>query len=289
MKKIIIIGSNGMAGHIIYNYFKEFTDFNIVDVARSIYFHVPTYQIDVTDFKALEEIFKKEMPMIVINCIGILNKEAEAKPDNAILLNSYFPHYLAKSGNENGFKVIHISTDCVFNGEKGGYTELSIKDGFGFYAQTKALGEIDYGKHLTIRTSIIGPELKDNGIGLFQWFMQQHGIINGYRQAYWTGITTLELANALIAAIEQDISGLHHLVNDYSINKYELVSLFKEIFQKNELKIEPFDDYKVDKSLIRTRNDFDYAVQSYEIMINEMKSWIESHSYLYPHYRFIGN
>jgi dTDP-4-dehydrorhamnose reductase len=285
MKKIVIIGSNGMAGHIIYNYFKEYTDFNVVDVARSIYLHVPTYQMDVTDFNELEEILKREMPSVVINCIGILNKEAENRPDKAILLNSYFPHFLAKSGNENGFKLIHISTDCVFNGKKGGYTELSVKDGVGFYAATKALGEINYGKHLTLRTSIIGPELKDNGIGLFHWFMQQHGIINGYKQAYWTGVTTLELAKSLIFAIKQDISGLHHLVNDFRINKYDLVSLFKETFQKAELEIEAFDDYIVDKSLIRTRNDFYYTVQSYEIMINEMKCWIESHPHFYPHYR----
>lgn len=289
MKKIIIIGSNGMAGHIIYNYFKEYTDFNVVDVARSIYLHTPTYQMDVKDFKELEEVFKREIPSVVINCIGILNKEAEDHPDKACLLNSYLPHFLAKSGNEYGFKVIHISTDCVFDGKKGGYTELSVKDGTGFYAQTKALGEINYGKHLTLRTSIIGPELKDNGIGLFHWFMQQHGIINGYRQAYWTGITTLELAKALIAAIKQDIFGLHHLVNDYRINKYDLVSLFKETFQRTELEIEPFDDYKVDKSLIRTRHDFDYAVQPYEIMISEMKYWIESHPTFYPHYRFNGH
>ena len=166
MKKIIIIGSSGMAGHMIYNYFKEYTDFNVVDIARSIDLRLPSYQLDVTNFNELEGILKREMPSVVINCIGILNKEAEDYPEKAILLNSYFPHFLAKSGNENGFKVIHISTDCVFNGEKGGYTELSVKDGIGFYAQTKALGEINYGKHLTLRTSIIGPELKDNGIGL---------------------------------------------------------------------------------------------------------------------------
>jgi dTDP-4-dehydrorhamnose reductase len=229
------------------------------------------------------------MPLVVINCIGILNKEAEDHPDKAILLNSHLPHFLAQTGNAIGFKVIQISTDCVFNGKKGGYTELSEKNGYGFYAQSKALGEINYGKHLTIRTSIIGPELNKNGIGLFHWFMKQHGTIKGYSQAFWTGITTLELSKAIVAAIEQDISGLQHLVNDYKINKYDLVSLFKEIFQKTELQIEPFDDFKIDKSLVRTRNNFDYSVKSYEIMISEMRCWIESHQYIYPHYRFNGN
>ena len=119
--------------------------------------------------------------------------------------------------------------------------------------------------------------------------MKQHGTIKGYSQAFWTGITTLELSKAIVAAIEQDISGLQHLVNDYKINKYDLVSLFKEIFQKTELQIEPFDDFKIDKSLVRTRNNFDYSVKSYEIMISEMRCWIESHQYIYPHYRFNGN
>ena len=283
MRKILIIGSKGMAGHILYNYFRENTNFTLIDIARGNDFHSPSYQLDVTDFKELEEVLKNEKPAVVINCIGILNKDAEDHPDKAVLLNSYFPHFLAQAGNEIGFKVIHISTDCVFNGKKGGYTEFSEKDGIGFYAQTKSLGEVNYGKHLTLRTSIIGPELKESGIGLFHWFMQQHGTIKGYREAYWTGVTTLELAKAIIAAINQDISGLHHLVNDKKINKYDLTSLFKNIFQKDELQIVPFDDYKVNKSLIKTNNDFNYAVPSYEKMIEEMKDWIDKHPVLYKY------
>ena len=235
MKKVVIIGSKGMAGHILYNYFRENTAFDVVDIARGVDFHTPAYQLDVTDFKDLEQIFKTEKPDVVINCIGVLNKDAEDHPDKAVLLNSYFPHFLARSGNENEFKVIHISTDCVFNGKKGGYTELSEKDGVGFYAETKSLGEVNYGKHLTLRTSIIGPELKCNGIGLFHWFMQQHGTIKGYRQAYWTGVTTLELTKAIIAAINQNIFGLHNLVNEEKINKYDLTTLFKQVFEKNEI------------------------------------------------------
>ena len=281
INKVLIIGSKGMAGHIVYTYFKENTDFAIIDIARGTDLHTPAYELDVTDFKKLKEVFNNEKPSVVINCIGVLNKDAEDHPDKAVLLNSYFPHFLAQSGNEFDFKLIHISTDCVFNGKKGGYTELSEKDGFGFYAETKALGEVNYGKHVTLRTSIIGPELKDNGIGLFHWFMQQHGTIKGFRQAFWTGVTTLELAKALVAAIDQEISGLHHLVNGEKINKYDLTSLFKKVFQKSDLQIEPFDDYKVDKSLVKTNNNFDYSVPSYPVMIEEMKKWIDQHPDLY--------
>jgi dTDP-4-dehydrorhamnose reductase len=283
MKKVLIIGSKGMAGHIIYNYFKETTDLKVVDIARGTEFHVPSYELDVTDFDVLKDVFVTEKPDVVINCIGVLNKDAEDHPDKAVLLNTYFPHFLAQAGNEIGFKLIHISTDCVFNGRKGGYTELSEKDGIGFYAQTKALGEVVYGKHLTLRTSIIGPELKDNGIGLFHWFMQQRGTIKGYRQAYWTGVTTLELAKAIVEAIDQDISGLHHLVNDNKINKFDLTGLFKSVFKKESVEIEPYDEYKVDKSLVKTNDTFNYQVPSYPLMIEEMAEWISQHPFLYKY------
>lgn len=283
VKKVLIIGSKGMAGHLIYQYFKEFSEFAVVDIARGTDSHTPAYQLDVTNFDLLSEVIRKEKPDYLINCVGVLNKDAEDHPDKSILLNSYFPHFLARLGTEQGFKVIHISTDCVFNGKKGGYTESSEKDGIGFYAQTKALGEITYGNHLTLRTSIIGPELKDNGIGLFHWFMQQDGTIKGYTQAYWTGVTTLELAKAIIEAIKQNISGLHHLVNAGKISKYDLVGLFKKVFNKESVFITPYDGYKVDKSLLKTNNEFDYSVASYEDMVEEMRDWINNNSHLY-HY-----
>jgi dTDP-4-dehydrorhamnose reductase len=282
MKKIIIIGSGGMAGHVMFNFFKEKTSFQTIGIARSSGIgNKVTYQLDVTSFDSLRAIIARENPDVVINCVGILNKDAEDNPDKAILLNSYFPHFLARMGNERSFKLIHISTDCVFDGKTGGYTEKSEKTGKGYYAKTKALGEVEYDNHLTLRTSIIGPELKKNGIGLFDWFMKQRGNIKGYRQAYWTGVTTIELAKAVEEAIKQDISGLHHLVNDQKINKYDLITLFKDIFKKTDVKIDPLDDYKVDKSLLKTNHDFAYIVPSYKAMILSMKEWIENHDQLY--------
>jgi dTDP-4-dehydrorhamnose reductase len=283
MKKILIVGSKGMAGHMLYHYIKENTTFDIIDIARGAEFHTPSYQLDVTDFSNLEAMLKKEAPDYVINCIGVLNKNAEEHPDNAVLLNSYFPHFLAAKGTELGFKLIHISTDCVFNGQKGGYTETSVKDGFGFYAQSKALGEVEYGNHLTFRTSIIGPDLNKNGIGLFHWFMNQKGIIKGYSEAYWTGVTTLELAKAVVEAIAQNLTGLHHLVNDQKINKYELTNLFKLIFDKDDVEIEAYNGYKVDKSLVRTNFEFNYTVKPYAAMIDEMRNWIMEHPDLYAY------
>lgn len=284
MKKVLIIGSKGMAGHVVYHYLKENTDFMVIDIARGGGNHVPTHQVDVTDFKALTHVLEQEKPDFVVNCIGILNKDAEDNPEKSILLNSYFPHRLAKIGKAINFKLIHISTDCVFDGKKGAYTENSIKDGRGFYAETKALGEVSYGGNLTIRTSIIGPELKNDGIGLFHWFMQQSGTIKGYSNAYWTGITTLELAKVIAEAIDANIAGLHHVVNGIKINKYELLCLFKNVFEKDYIEIEEFRDYKIDKSLVKTDQSFAYTVPSYQVMLQEMKIWINDHKVFYPNY-----
>lgn len=282
-KKILIIGSKGMAGHMIRHFLKEQSNYSIVDIARNNESFEPKYILDVTDFDALKKIISVEKPDVVINCVGVLNKDAETNPDKAILLNAYLPHMLGMYCTTIGSKLIHFSTDCVFSGSAGSYTETDIKNGEGFYAQSKALGEVNYGNHLTIRTSIIGPELK-NGIGLFHWFMNQKGDIKGYSQAYWSGVTTTELAKAVYFAIEHEISGLYHLVNNMRINKYELLLIFKEVFNRTDITIHPYDQYKIDKSLINKRNDFNYFVPSYLEMVTDMKKWIDDHAPIYSGY-----
>ena len=285
-KKILVIGSKGMAGHIIYYFFKENTSYEIIDIARDDAFFDSCYKFDITHFDKLASTLSAEQPDVVINCIGILNKDAEDNPHKAILLNSYLPHFLASKGEKSGFKLVHISTDCVFNGKKGNYAETSDKDGIGFYAQSKALGEVVYKNNLTLRTSIIGPELKSTGIGLFDWFMNQMGSVKGYSNAIWTGITTYELAKSIKSALEQDLAGLHHLVNGSIINKRDLLILFKEIFRENDpLEIVDFEDYKIDKSLIITKDDFQYKFPTYPQMLTEMKEWMLAHKKLY-HYLF---
>ncbi len=269
-KKIIIIGSKGMAGHVIYHYFKALPAFEVVDLARNNDFFASTYNIDINDTAMLSSILEQEKPFAVVNCIGILNKDAEDNPEKAIFFNSYLPHFLAKEGTKNNFKLIHISTDCVFNGEKGDYIETDVKDGIGFYAQSKALGEVTYRHHLTIRTSIIGPELKDTGIGLYHWFMQQSGTITGYTKAFWGGVTTLELARAVEATIEQNVTGLIHLTNGHKISKFDLLNIFKSVFKTEDKTVMPYEGKVVDKSLLSTRQDFNYSVPSYEQMVLDM-------------------
>lgn len=280
-KKILIIGSKGMAGHVLYHYFKALPDFEVVDISRSNDFFTSTYTIDVNDTVALSNIFEQEKPFAVINGVGILNKDAEDHPDKAIFFNSYLPHFLAKEGAKNNFKLIHISTDCVFNGEKGDYIESDTKNGYGFYAQSKALGEVDYGQHLTIRTSIIGPELKNTGIGLYHWFMKQSGTITGYTKAFWGGVTTLELAKAVEAALRQNITGLIHLTNGNKIAKFDLLNVFEAVFKTANKNIIPYEGKIVDKSLKSTRHDFDYSVASYEEMVTDMHTMMQENEERY--------
>jgi len=113
---------------------------------------------------------------------------------------------------DTAVKIIQISTDCVFSGKDGGYKEDSFRDGDTIYARTKALGEINNNKDLTIRTSIIGPDINEDGIGLFHWFMKQSGTIYGFRNAYWTGVTTIELAKGIEKFIEYNVTGIYHFV-----------------------------------------------------------------------------
>jgi dTDP-4-dehydrorhamnose reductase len=288
-RKILILGSSGMAGHVITSYFREHSDsFDTSDVSRLNTLIQPSILLDVTNFERLERLIDTQLPDVIINCIGLLNQYAENNQAEAVLLNSYLPHFLESYTKDSSCKVIHISTDCVFSGKKGKYIENDGKDGIGFYAQSKSLGEIINKKDLTIRTSIIGPELNENGIGLFQWFSRQEGEIHGYSQALWSGITTIELAKAIFELINQNITGLFQLTNNTSISKYELMLIFKkEFINSNVSVITQETTYKVDKTLLNTRLDFNYTIPSYFQMVEDMKEWIKRNQKLYPHYQFL--
>ena len=280
MKKVLVIGSQGMAGHIIYKSLPLLGEYEVYGIARNVEQTDRVFNLDVSDTEALKKIIDLKFD-VIINCIGILNKDAEDNPHKAIWFNSYFPHLLESLTKETKTKVISISTDCVFSGKKGGYTENSFRDGEGFYAMSKSLGEINNEKDLTIRTSIIGPELNKHGIGLFHWFMQQKVEVNGYSQAFWSGITTVELAKVIHQAIQQNIKGLIVVAGEKKIDKHSLLTLFNTIFKNNAIVIHENSKYKVDKSMHSLRTDFKYKVPSYEDMIFEMKQWIDANNYEY--------
>lgn len=177
-----------------------------------------------------------------------------------------------------------MSTDCVFSGRRGEYTEDDFRDGETFYDRSKALGEIDDNKNLTLRNSIVGPDINPHGIGLLNWFLQQNGAINGFTKAMWTGQTTLQLAKTMEAAAMNKAHGLYNTVPDHSISKFDLLKLFNHYLKQNSLIINPVEGISLDKSLKRTRFDFNYIIPDYETMIAEMAQWILNHKEMYPHY-----
>ncbi len=278
--KVLVLGCNGMAGHLISLYFKE-QGHEVLGIAQEKSFYVNSVVIDVKNLDLLKNVIDEGEFDAVINCIGILNQFAEQNKENAVFLNSYLPHYLAKITATMKTKIVHMSTDCVFSGSKGNYTEKDFTDGETFYDRSKALGELNDDKNITLRNSIIGPDINENGIGLLNWFMKQNGKISGYTKSIWTGQTTLQLAKTMERAILQNAHGLVNMVPDTSINKYDLLQLFNKYFKNNSLDITAVDGINANKALIRTNFDFDYIIPSYEVMIKELAEWIENHKEMY--------
>lgn len=271
-----------MAGHVVYYYLQSTGKYDISNVVYRTPLTEDSIIVDVTNRDAVTDVVHRVHPEIIINCVGILIKGSREHPDNAILINAYFPHLLKRLSDEVGARLIHISTDCVFSGKKGNYTEDDFRDADDVYGRSKALGEIINDKDLTIRTSIIGPELKINGEGLFHWFMHQHGEVNGFRTAIWGGVTTLELAKAIDFSLDNGIVGLIHLSNGLGISKFDLLNLFKEIWGKDTV-IKPYDGNGVDKSIEKSLR-LDYEVPSYRQMLVEQFEMMKSYSNLYSAY-----
>ena len=281
--KVLILGSTGMLGHQVVNYFLKFDDYDVIDVAFRSKLREKTIISDVTDKTTFEKVIIELSPDFIVNCIGVLI-HGSSNVENAIYLNAYLPHQLKKISKNIGAKLIHISTDCVFSGDKGGYIETDTRDGKGIYSQTKKLGEIEDDTNLTLRTSIIGPELKDNGEGLFHWFMNQQGEISGFTKTMWSGVTTIELAKTVKWSIDNSITGLYHVTNNSSINKCELLKLFQK-YTKKDIDIKSVDGKNVDKSFIDTRLLMNYKIPSYDEMISDMVSLIANNRPLYSQYK----
>ena len=284
MTKVLVLGSTGMIGHQVFNYLKFNSVFELYNISFRKKLQHDSILLDARSEDTFVKCIESISPNYIINCVGILINGSNRDPENAIFLNSFLPHRLSRLNDVINAKLIHISTDCVFSGEKGtSYVETDEKDGNGVYAKTKGIGEVISDKHLTLRTSVVGPELKSDGEELFHWFMKQSGSISGYTRAIWSGVTTLELAKAILWSIENKITGLYHITNNDSICKYDLLKLFKKYTGK-EIDILPIDGIGVDKSFIDTRKLIDYKIPSYEQMVVEMTNLIRSNKVLYSQY-----
>jgi len=267
-KRILVLGGAGMLGHMVLEKLNGKDIFETFDITRKKDKRLNNFKCDVTNLNSLFKIIKDINPDYIINCIGVLIKGSIQDPSDAILINAFLPHKLAQFSKTINAKLIHISTDCVFDGSKGNYIETDNKTAQDTYGLSKSLGEINDDRNLTLRTSIIGPELKDHGEGLFSWFVKQKGEVSGFSESIWGGVTTFVLADIIIKSINENYTGLIHVTNSEPISKFDLLSLIKHKFQLNNIQLKMVPGKKSDKSL---NSKYDYFnVPSYEQMITEM-------------------
>lgn len=265
-----------MAGHLLVDYFKEITPHSVFYTTRDGR-DSHGLIVDAREAADVEAAVRLVRPQIIINAVGVLNQFAEQDPVAAYEVNGILPHRLATLADKYGARLVHISTDCVFLGDRGAYSETDLPDGVSSYARTKALGEVKEKGHLTIRTSIIGPEIREGGIGLLEWFLAQKGDISGYRKVFWNGVTTLELAKQIEKVMDTHLSGLIHLAHPQIVSKYELLQVFRETWQKDDVTILPTDDVALDRTLVSTREDVDLPLPDYKAMLQELAIWMKSH------------
>ncbi len=251
----------------IRNKFADYEKFNIFEPNKIF------ENIDVLRFECIKETILYIKPEIVINAVGVIKQLPISKDIiNTLEINSVFPHKLNKLAEENGFRLINISTDCVFSGKKGGYTEEDVPDAADLYGKSKNLGEVVSENCLTLRTSIIGRELFTRH-SLLEWLLSNEGkTVKGYKNAVFSGFPTIVLAGVVADLITnyKNLNGLYHLSSS-PINKFDLLNLIKETFRIN-VEIEPFEDFYINRSLDSTkfRNATGFQPLSWKKMIDVM-------------------
>lgn len=278
--KILILGGSGMMGHQLFKYLS--LNHNVrVTLRQPIEFYQQhkiftpenAYSgIDIRAIDSIEQVLADFHPDAVLNMIGIVKQRDIAKKAiPSIEVNSLFPHQLAAVCGCLGKRLIQMSTDCVFSGNKGNYCEEDLPDPIDLYGRTKLLGELQQDKTLTLRSSIIGPELTEKK-GLLEWFLAQKGKISGYKKAIFSGFTTLEMSRIIENLLLNfpDANGLYH-VSSYPISKYDLLVLLRDKLNL-DLEIAADDMYVCDRSLDSTRfqQEFAYVPPTWETMIDEL-------------------
>lgn len=281
--KFLVLGCNGMAGHMIAVYLKE-QGHDVIGFARRQSKYVDTVTGNVKDTDKLRNTVWGDNFDAVVNCVGLLTQKSEEHKAEAVFINGYLPHFLAEITKGMHTRVVQMSTDCVFSGRNGWYGEHDLRDGESFYDRSKALGELEDDKNVTIRCSIIGPDLNPDGAGLFNWFLKAQGAVHGYTNVFWNGQTTLQYAKTVEAAVHKGLYGVCHLVPEGCISKNDLLVLFNRYFRNDSIQILPKRDVFSNKCLKRTIFDFDIKVPGYEYMISELALWMMRHKEMYPHY-----
>jgi dTDP-4-dehydrorhamnose reductase len=278
---VLILGGSGMLGHKLWqNFHSRFDTYATFRHAPQPYVRSGIFDeskcingVRAEDAESVRRVIAHVRPDVVVNCIGIVKQDAAAKdPLASIAVNALFSHQLAQTCRVEGARLIHLSTDCVFSGNKGNYAESDISDASDLYGRTKYLGEVDYENTLTLRTSMIGRELAGSH-GLIEWFLGHHEkAVQGFRRAVFSGFTTLALAE-IIAKLIDEHPGLHGVwhVSAGPISKFDLLSLVRDIYHL-KIKIEPDDTFVCDRSLNGARfwNELGSSPPTWPEMINAM-------------------
>ncbi len=258
MSRVLILGSTGMLGNAMLRVFASDPAYEVFGTARSgsalRYFPEALVSrirvgIDVENADALAAIMADLRPDVVINCVGVVKQLENANDPLVVLpINALLPHRLARLCALGGARLVHVSTDCVFNGSRGAYTETDVSDAEDLYGRSKLLGEVTGAQTITLRTSIIGHELA-SAHGLIGWFLSQEGTVRGFTNAIFSGLPTAELARLVKDHVLPDgnLTGLYHVAAK-PISKYDLLNLIAEVYGKR-IDILPDDKLVIDRSL----------------------------------------
>lgn len=282
--RVLVIGASGMLGNAVLRLFAEDDRFDVAGSARSAGFlaRLPeslrpriVLGVDVDNADSLARLFATARPDVVINCVGLVKQLAEADdPLAAIPINALLPHRLARLCDVAGARLVHVSTDCVFSGRTGGYTEADAPDATDLYGRSKLMGEVDYPHAITLRTSIIGHEL-GSAHGLVGWFLAQEGAVKGFTRAIFSGLPTVELARVIRDHVlpHPELHGLYH-VSAAPIAKFDLLNLVARAYDRST-QIAPDDRLVIDRSLdsSRFRAATGYAPPDWTELIRRMRAF----------------
>ncbi len=279
--RVLIFGGNGMLGHKLMQVLREHTE--VWSTLRGSFTKVAALELfekqrcveglNVDNVAGIRKAIEISRPDVVINAIGIVKQIASSKDTiSTLTVNSIFPHRLNELASEFGFRLFCISTDCVFDGRRGDYSETDAPNATDLYGKSKNLGEVLTDNCLTLRTSIIGRELQTSH-SLVEWFLSNSGkSVKGFANAVYSGFPTIVLADIIRSLIfdRPELTGLFHVSSD-SIDKYELLTLLNAAYRSN-VEIERDEDFKIDRSLDSTvfRNTTGFVPASWESMIEQM-------------------
>jgi dTDP-4-dehydrorhamnose reductase len=281
--RILVIGLSGMLGSAVFSLFSQARSFQPMGTIRQESdrrFFPAAWQgdivsgIDILDPGSLAQIVEQANPDVIINCVGLIKQLATANDPLVILpVNSIYPHQLAAICEQRGARLVHISTDCVFNGHKGNYVESDLSDATDLYGKSKYIGELNDKPHaITLRTSIIGHEL-NSSTGLIEWFLSQSGAVKGFKRAIFSGLPTVELARVIKDYVisRPDLYGLYH-VSAEPISKFDLLKLVAKIYGK-EIEIFPESEFIIDRSLNseRFQSETGYQAPVWSDLVTKMK------------------